>query len=140
MTASTKKDLTLCHNCPLTLRSVRGGGGPQGSLKQPQPSFNTLYPDPPPHCIHPPSSPAPTSLLTPAMCIKDPSEVSLATFTSERGPIMERLERRMRRQRGTHRCGGRWGGGVGEGRSNVPLLPNTPPPNGGEEEARAERG
>lgn len=43
---------------------------------------------------------------------------------------MERLERRMRRQRGTHRCGGRWGGGVGEGRSNVPLLPNTPPMEG----------
>lgn len=53
---------------------------------------------------------------------------------------MERLERRMSGQRGTHRCGGGWGGGVGEGRSNVPLLPNAPPIHGGEEEDRAERG
>lgn len=65
----------------------------------------TLNHDPPP-----PSSVAPTFLLTLAACIKDPSEVSLATFTSERGSIMERLGRRMRRQRGTHRCGGGRGG------------------------------
>lgn len=43
---------------------------------------------------------------------------------------MERLERRISGQRGTHRCGGGWGGGVGEGRSNVPLLPNAPPMEG----------
>lgn len=85
----------------------------QDSLNQPLPSppLATLNPDPPPHCIHPRLPPAPTFLLTPAACIKDPSEVSLATFTSERDPIMERLGRRMRRQRGTHRCGGGWGGG-----------------------------
>lgn len=92
----------------------------------PPPPFTTLNPDPPPHCIHHPPSPAPTFLLTPAACIKDPSEVSLATFTSERGPIMERLGRRMRRQRGTHRCGGGWGGREEGAASHC--CPPPPPP------------
>lgn len=75
---------------------------------------------PPSTMTHPPpSTVAPTFLLTPAACIKDPSEVSLATFTSERGLIMERLGRRMRRQRGTHRCGGAKGGGRKEQRPIV---------------------
>ncbi len=107
MTAHTKKDLTLCHNCSLTRWPARKNSTRLPKLNPPPP-LTTLNPDPPPHCIHPPSSPAPTFLLTPAACIKDPSEVSLATFTSERGPIMERLGRRMRRQRGTHRCGEGW--------------------------------
>lgn len=34
----------------------------------------------------------PTFPVTPALGIKDPSTVSLAAFTSERGPIMEQLE------------------------------------------------
>lgn len=89
MTAHTKKDLTLCHNCPLTL----------------WPANRTRLPPAPPLYPTPPSS-APPFPLTPAACIKDPSEVSLATFTSEREPIMERLGRRILRQRGTHRCGG----------------------------------
>lgn len=139
-TVPTKRDLTLCHNCPLTLwparkKEKKKPKTAKDSLKQPHPSFATLNPDPPPHCIHPPSSPTPTSLLTPAACIKDPSEVSLATFTSERGPIMERLGRRMRRQRGTHGCGGAWGGGMGGGRSNALLFSTTL--SGGEEEGRA---
>lgn len=122
----------------LVCRRERKKKNSRGSLKQPQPSFTTLYPDLPPHCIQPPSPPAPTSLLTPAACIKDPSEVSLATFTSERGPIMERLERRMSGQRGTHRCGGGWGGGDGGRKAQRPIVTKHPPPNGGEEEDRAE--
>lgn len=51
---------------------------------------------------------------------------------------MERLGRRMRRQRDTHRCGGLWGGGRKKQR---PIVASPPPPqNGGEEEGRAGKG
>lgn len=49
---------------------------------------------------------------------------------------MERLARRMRGQRGTHRCGGGCGGRAGEEGANVPLLLITPP-DGWEEGRRA---
>lgn len=40
---------------------------------------------------------------------------------------MERLGRRMRRQRGTHRCGGGWGGGE-EGAMSHCYQPTPRPP------------
>ena len=56
---------------------------------------------------------------------------------------MERLGRRMTRQRGTHRCGGGWrgrrgGGEGGEGAASHCCSPSTP--SIGEEEGRAGKG
>lgn len=50
---------------------------------------------------------------------------------------MERLGRRMRRQRDTHRCGVWWGGGRKEQR---PIVAPLPLPNRREGEGRAARG
>lgn len=52
----------------------------------------------PPVFSRPPRAPAPptplhTFSVTPALGIKDPSTISLTAFTSERGSIMEQLER-----------------------------------------------
>lgn len=46
MTAHTKKDLTLCHNCPLTLRPAS-----KHSTRLPKPT--TLLPSPPSTLTHP---------------------------------------------------------------------------------------
>lgn len=72
----------------------------------------------PPVFARPPRVPAPPTLLhtfsvTPELGIKDPSTISLTTFTSERGSIMEQLEREWTRLRRLTDVGGGGGGGRG---------------------------
>lgn len=132
MTASTKKDLTLCHNCLVTLWSA---GGKQKKQKK-----NTRLPKTTAALLHHPL-PWPTlSLYTPTLLscpylAADPGRLHKRPIRSiaghiykwkrpNNGAVREKNERTEGHSQ-MWRWVGRWGGGRKEQR---PIVTKTPPP------------